>query len=449
MMTNGRSDCKASMAAGSGQRRDGASAVGGRPPKPARMPVRAENIPASLRVLVRWVCWNWTWNGRKWDKPPLDPRTGKLASSTDPSTWCDFTTAYDAHRRGDYDGLGIVLGRLEDGRTLTGLDLDKCYGPGRTLSPLASCLLGTLDSYAEDSPSGAGVKALAWGELPRGKRADHGRGVELYDGARYFTLTGHRLGQYPAEVMDRTDRLRQLHATVFPGQTKAQADGRLTDRELALSALAGLSRQRAAGYHDWIGVGMALHSVDPSEAMLAEWDRWSRGCPEKYAEGACRHKWESFAGGGGLTLGSLIYWAREDGWTPPRHPGGGSRSTPWPGAETDEPQGDGEQEPAQRRPAAGVILDHLRATYQPAFRRGDRVWSSSLRGEVRRSEALARACDLPLMTTLRLQAVEVPRDEAGNPKVNALPKVYRDWAPTAWAELLRSLPDEPEGEEVD
>jgi hypothetical protein len=280
------------------------------------MPVLAEHIPDALRGLPRWVCWRWTWNGKKWDKPPLDPRTGGPAKSTDPATWVPFDLALEAHQMGDYDGVGITLGAVDEtGLSLCGLDLDGCLDADGALSPLAGYLLGLLDTYAERSPSGTGVKALCWGRLPRGKRADHARGIELYESGRYFTVTGRRLESYPAEVMERGEQLGQLHAAVFP---PAGGKHQLGDRELALSALAALNPSRAVGYHSWLGVGMVLYSVDPSDAMLALWDEWSRLAPDKYTPGACAAKWRSFGRRGGLTLGSLIHWAREDGWTPPR-----------------------------------------------------------------------------------------------------------------------------------
>ncbi|MEX0784684.1 MAG: bifunctional DNA primase/polymerase, partial [Dehalococcoidia bacterium] len=81
------------------------------------------------------------------------------------------------------------------------------------------------------------------------------------------------------------------------------------DRQRAIDALARLSPARADAYHAWIDVGMALHAVCPT--LLAEWDRWSRAS-RKYRDGETAHKWESFGGGGGLTLGSLIHWAGQD-----------------------------------------------------------------------------------------------------------------------------------------
>src|SRR5262249_257408 len=94
---------------------------------------------------------------------------------------------------------------------------------------------------------------------------------------------------------------------------------------VALSALAALSPSRAFGYSDWLAVGMAMHSVDQSDAMLGEWDRWSAQAAEKYEVGACGRKWVSFRGRS-LGLGSLLFCARQDGWSPAGR--NGSKSAP-------------------------------------------------------------------------------------------------------------------------
>lgn len=94
-----------------------------------------------------------------------------------------------------------------------------------------------------------------------------------------------------------------------------------TDHELALSALAALKAARFDPYMDseggWLEIGMALHSVDQSASMCDEWDRASRQS-DHYEQGVCEKKWKTFAAGGGLSLGSLIHWARADGWIDPR-----------------------------------------------------------------------------------------------------------------------------------
>ena len=52
----------------------------------------AREIPEPLRALDQWVAWV-SKNGKK---PPINPRTGRPASPTDPRTWADYDTARKA-----------------------------------------------------------------------------------------------------------------------------------------------------------------------------------------------------------------------------------------------------------------------------------------------------------------------------------------------------------------
>jgi hypothetical protein len=287
------------------------------------MAVVAENIPECLRRLDRWLVWSWEWRPKKnsgqggWDKPPLGLYSGRHIDKTDPANWHSFEVALAAHRRGDFDGLGIALGDIgDDGPTLSGTDLDDVRDPTTgTMASWASWVTARLGTYAEVSPSGTGVKLFAWGKLPKGRRADHETGIEMYDGGSYFCVTGRHLEGSPTEVMERTEALTEVHRLFLEKAGGTAAETHLSDSDLALSALAGLGRNRAATYHDWIGVGMALHAV--ADDLLGAWEDWSRSCPEKYVDGECRCKWKGFSRDGGITLGTLIHWARQDGWKPP------------------------------------------------------------------------------------------------------------------------------------
>jgi hypothetical protein len=110
-----------------------------------------------------------------------------------------------------------------------------------------------------------------------------------------------------------------LAASGLPSaEPKAPPSKRKPEEEIAfaLAALEHVSHQRAVSYDDWLAAGMALHSVDQSQAMLDRWDEWSRKCVEKFEEGACAKKWATFNKSGGIGIGSLIHWAKETGWAP-------------------------------------------------------------------------------------------------------------------------------------
>lgn len=87
------------------------------------------------------------------------------------------------------------------------------------------------------------------------------------------------------------------------------------EREIqnAVEAMWGMPPEAADDYDIWIIVGQTLHSVDDS--LLDAWDEWSKQS-DKYREGECHKRWQSFSKGGGRGLGSLIYLAQENGWKP-------------------------------------------------------------------------------------------------------------------------------------
>jgi hypothetical protein len=201
-----------------------ATARPAQPAVPRALPVLVEAIPAELKAIDTWVVWRYKWKtpakgkAGKWDKPPLDARTGKPASSTDPKTWTTFASALAAYHRGQFHGIGVALYRAagESGPALVGIDLDKCRDPQTgELQGWAAQIVRELDSYAEVSPSGRGVRIFVFGELPAGGRR---RGqVEMYDSGRYLTVTGHRLGEAPPAIAHRPAALLAIHASVFGG----------------------------------------------------------------------------------------------------------------------------------------------------------------------------------------------------------------------------------------
>lgn len=141
------------------------------------------NVPEALRKLANWVCHV---NGR-----PINPITGKYASSTDPETWCEFATAWN--RRKQYDGVSFAL-TLEAG--IVGVDIDKCRNPKTgKLSAKAAQIAKLLDSYTEVSPSGTGIRIFVFGTIPR-SRHNSKTGVEVYNRAKFLTVTGKRLEGY-------------------------------------------------------------------------------------------------------------------------------------------------------------------------------------------------------------------------------------------------------------
>jgi hypothetical protein len=305
--------------------------------KPATLPVQTENIPEILRSRRRWFVWNWKWNADKnggagtWDKEcPLRPQGG-MAKSNDPSTWTTFPDALAACEACRFDGLGVMLGALDEvpedlakfgatGLVLIGADCDDVRDPDSgEVEPWAQWVIVRLDSYSEISPSLTGAKILCWGKAPTGHNANNHCGLEIHQRQPYC-LTGQRLtlGDWtaPLEIRDGTKTLAELHAE-FMGKGKDHGSPDPQEqRALALEALAHIP-ERALDYWDWLYTGMALHAVDDSSAMLSEWDSWSRQHGgDKYDAECCAKKWPTFTKAGGLGIGSLVHWAKQNGFKP-------------------------------------------------------------------------------------------------------------------------------------
>ncbi len=282
-------------------------------------------VPVGLQSLDRWFCWKWEWNGKKWSKIPVQTN-GRNASSTGSETWTNFASAAEAAKRNSW-GLGFALG---DG--IAGIDLDDCRDPeSGELLPWAAQFLLEMKTYAEVSPSETGIKILLTGMLPEpfNKKHKHPSGygeVEIYQSGRFFTITGKRAPGTPHDIAERSEALSDLYKTVSgwkpakpaaaARQTHPQHTNPSDDVATALAALAVLDPDM--DYEGWLSVGMCLHSVDPSEAMLAEFDSWSRGS-DKYVTGDCEAKWKSF-GGDGVTIRTLCHRADQTGqqWRPAR-----------------------------------------------------------------------------------------------------------------------------------
>jgi hypothetical protein len=111
--------------------------------------------------------------------------------------------------------VGYFLG---DG--IVGTDWDHCRDAETgKLEKWVLSSLSELDTYAEESPSGLGVKAFARGALPPGGRKKDR--IEMYERVRFFTVTGRHVDGTPTTINERTPQLAALHRRFF-GTTKKQ-----------------------------------------------------------------------------------------------------------------------------------------------------------------------------------------------------------------------------------
>ncbi len=86
------------------------------------------------------------------------------------------------------------------------------------------------------------------------------------------------------------------------------------DSDWARSYLQALQPWRADDYDVWLRIGIALRSVDDPK-LLDDWIEFSKQS-SKFKAGECEKKWGSFRSGR-VGLGTLHYYAVQDGWENP------------------------------------------------------------------------------------------------------------------------------------
>lgn len=200
--------------------------------KPSALAVNPDGIPEDLRGQARWLGWNWAKRKKKWTKPPIAVVGGGAGSHSDPDTWAGYADALSAYRdpARRLAGMGFALtAKAKTGEVIgepceiAGIDIDRCVDPETgEVSAWALDVVARMNTYAERSPSGTGIRILFRGRLPEGGRRRDDLGFECYDSNRYLTITGRRLPDAPAVIMDRAAEAAALHAELFPPKPKPQ-----------------------------------------------------------------------------------------------------------------------------------------------------------------------------------------------------------------------------------
>jgi hypothetical protein len=276
-----------------------------------------DNIPAELCSMKQWVVWAHTWKEaeQKFAKVPYSPLTNTPASSTDPTTWGTFeeaVAAYTASRsKGNpddcFDGIGFVF----TGTPYMGVDQDHVLGHDGTLTPEAERIIRDLDTYAETSPSGTGVKSFVKAKKPGNEWSKvTGTGLEMYDEGRYFTMTGHHLAGTPTAPQKRQSQIDALYHRVLSEKSvpkpvtsattttsPVMSDDELV-KKVAASAQGGKFMRLYAGLADQYGgdesgADMALAGV------LAFWTQDAEQIERVMRKSALvRPKWDEHRPGG-------------------------------------------------------------------------------------------------------------------------------------------------------
>ena len=97
-----------------------------------------------------------------------------------------------------------------------GVDIDHCYDKEKgEFNDVARAVMAKQPTYMEFSPSGTGIHLLFKGTKPEGACKNSANGIEMYDGGRYFTVTGRKLDGAPDEIAEDNGIL-SLPAEISP-----------------------------------------------------------------------------------------------------------------------------------------------------------------------------------------------------------------------------------------
>lgn len=163
--------------------------------------------------------------------------------------------------------------------------------------------------------------------LPRGSLGAGGSGEALEELVRALSIRGCGVsselpltpdGQAAVAAIERAAAEREERrraAAEMAAQAAAEGgDGRrcvLDDAELGQvrKMVSMLSPKRAEGYEDWMRVGWCLHNIDAR--LLPDWVEFSARS-SKFRPGECEAKWAAMRPNGGLGVGTLHMWAKQD-----------------------------------------------------------------------------------------------------------------------------------------
>lgn len=188
-------------------------------------------IPHELKERHQWVAYKIVPSldpDKKDQKIPIDVKTGKGASSTNPKTWTsfdevlDFLDEWERYEHSHFDKkqgelVGVVMGPgyvFSKDDPYTGIDLDDCINHEGSVEPWADKIVSNLNSWTEVSQSGKGLHTFVRGKKP-GKKCRKEK-IECYDQSRFFAMTGNSIG--PTEIADRQLELNNFYYKYLEGK---------------------------------------------------------------------------------------------------------------------------------------------------------------------------------------------------------------------------------------
>lgn len=175
-------------------------------------------FPAELRALPQWMVAGSGDASSKEYKRPIDPKTGRWGSPTDPSTWGTFEQAMAS----PYPLKGFVF---HDTDPFSVIDLDTYKVQNEQVKNLHAEIARHAETYAELSQSGLGTHIIGLGHVAEGAN-NAANALEVYSTGRFMICTGRPIGGQARPVADIQDLLNYLYPLLKHGGTKGAVNWR-------------------------------------------------------------------------------------------------------------------------------------------------------------------------------------------------------------------------------
>jgi hypothetical protein len=175
-------------------------------------------FPAELRALPQWMVAGSGDASSKEYKRPIDPKTGKWGSPTDPATWGTFEQAMAS----PYPLKGFVF---NDTDPFTVIDLDTYKAGNEQVKNLHAEIARHAETYAELSQSGLGTHIIGLGRVAEGAN-NAANALEVYSSGRFMICTGRPIGGQARPLADIQALLDYLYPLLKHGGTKGAVNWR-------------------------------------------------------------------------------------------------------------------------------------------------------------------------------------------------------------------------------
>jgi hypothetical protein len=257
---------------------------------------------------------------------PVDPKSGRNASTNNPATWGTHEQAVARAQRSGLPGVGFVL---TEGDSLTGADLDDVRDPETgAMEPWAAEIVSLGETYCEISPSGRGLRFFWDGKIDQALVHKPAQ-IEVYGRGRYLTVTGDHVRGTPDSIQPapKTEAALRARFEQFTVKSKKKVATTISPESIPFTSKTAEEERvrdalrfiRTDDRATWIAVGMALNDEFGNRG-LDLFDGWSQTHPEHYDRAGLMRTWRSFGRHSGTTIATVFHLAIDGGWKPPPPP---------------------------------------------------------------------------------------------------------------------------------